>query len=93
MVLTEKVRAKLAGGIQFALFAVTALAAGANNISAPAIGFNRITVAEFRPLIDSTISATTTSPAVMSTYEGETITISGVGGTGANAGSIRVYGY
>ena len=94
MVLTEKVRAKLGGGCQMAVWEVTALAAGANNISAPALGLEYITIAEFIPTVGVTSAAATSWFPILGTNSGTHVTITTVPTDGANnAGSLQVYGY
>ena len=89
--LTEKIRAKLQGGVNFCLYEVTGLAAGANNITALSLGLKTITVAEFRPAVGTTSAAATTVSDLMTTYSGDTITVSCLDAD--DAGTIRAYGY
>uniref|UniRef100_A0A6H1ZTI6 Uncharacterized protein n=1 Tax=viral metagenome TaxID=1070528 RepID=A0A6H1ZTI6_9ZZZZ len=100
LALTEKVRQKLNGGVEFCVWEVTGLAAGTNYISAEALGLNYVTIAEYRVKTGTlcvTLSAGvkiggSTSPAVMGTYFGKTIAITNVDNSG-DKGSIRAYGY
>jgi hypothetical protein len=87
--LTEKVRAKL-GSTSFALWKVTALAAGANNsITAEALGFKDIVAAAFTGNTVVT-SAGTVAPPMTVTYKGTGIVINAA--TAADTGTLKVWG-
>lgn len=89
--LTEKVRAKMHGGVNFCVYEVTGLAAGANNITAASIGLKTVTVADFRPFVATTSAAATTAVALLTTYSGTTVTVTCL--DDGDAGSLRAYGY
>lgn len=94
MVLTEKIRQKLSSGQQMCVYEISAMAAGANNVSAEALGLNRITIAEFHPQVAHTSAAATSLFPIMGTNKGTHVTITTVPTDGANdAGSIIAYGY
>ena len=94
MVLTEKVRQKMSGGLQMCVYDVTALAAGANNVSAESLGLKYVTIAEFHPTVAATSAIATSLFPIMGTNSGTHITITTVPTDGAgNAGAVIAYGY
>lgn len=92
MVLTEKVRYKISSGQMMAVWYLTAVAAGANNISGEALGFKTMDVAVYDPQL-CTISATTTGLPICSiTTNINTVVIGQIGGSGTDSGTLTVYG-
>jgi len=88
MVLLEKVRTRLGGGDkgrEMAVYHVTGLAAGANNISAPTIGLHYIDHSDFWPEVISMSTDAATADCVLSTFDGHavvvTCTVAGDSGT------------
>ncbi|MFH1617232.1 MAG: hypothetical protein ABIB65_01505 [Candidatus Margulisiibacteriota bacterium] len=77
MVLTEKVRAKLGGGENglMVVYYVSELAAGANNISAPAIGMNKIVHSDFWPESMTMSTDAESADCIMSTFDGDTVAV------------------
>jgi hypothetical protein len=90
MKITEKVRHKMCGGVGFAVWYITELAAGANNLSAPTLGFSEIHCAAYEGNTLVT-SAAATSFATATTYKGDTVTITA--DTANDAGTLKVWGY
>lgn len=88
---SKKIHHKLAAGVDLQVWHVSGLVAGANNISAPSLGLNYVTIAEFRPMVGITSAGATTVAPMMTTNSGEYVTITCL--DNGDAGSIRAYGY
>ena len=97
MVLTEKVRAYLGGGEkgrEMVVYHVTDLAAGANNISAEALGLHMIDHSDFWAEIALTSSIATSIFPILSKFDGHAVTITTVPTDGAgNSGTLMAWGY
>ena len=94
MVLTEKIRCELGNGQVMCVYDVTALAAGANNVSCETMGLRYIDIAEFHPTVATTSAAATSLFPIMGTNKGTHVTITTVPTAGAgDAGAIVAYGY
>jgi len=95
MVLTEKVRAKISGGETglMVVYHVTALAAGANNISAPTLGMHNIIHSDFWPEISTTSAIATSIFPILSKFDGHAVTITTVPTDGSgNSGTLMAWG-
>lgn len=87
--LKNRVQANLGGGIKFKVWEITQLGAGANNISAEALGFTDIVAAAYTETISVT-SAGTTAPAMATTYKGTAVVVTGA--TSGDSGTLKVWG-
>ena len=95
MVLTEKVRAKISGGETglMAVYHVTGLAAGANNISAPTLGMHNIIHADFWPEVSTTSAIATSVFPILGTFEGTHVTVTTCPTDGAgDSGTLMAWG-
>ena len=97
MVLTEKVRAYLGGGEkgrEMVVYHVTDLAAGANNISAEALGLHMIDHSDFWAEIATTCAIATSIFPILGTFAGQAVTITTCPTDGAgDSGTLMAWGY
>jgi len=95
MVLTEKVRAKLGGspdkGREMVVYHVTGLAAGANNISAPAIGLHTIVHSDFWPEEITMSTDAIYGDCMLSTFDGVAVVVTCQ--IAADSGTLMAWGY